>query len=206
MTAAARPKELAVPKPKKPTSAITTPGELLGQRVGDFRRRKRWTQQQLSDRLTEIGHPIHRAVIARIEQGGSRARNVTLEEAFAFAVALEVSPLYLATPFDTEQEISLARGLSVDGVTARRWIKGQAYVNTWASADQPGSGAAVAGVSRADARDPGGRFFFSLENRPPEEVAAAYSALDRADHETERLELQRATESEWEVVDDEART
>ena len=57
--------------------------------------------------------------IAKIETG--RAQRILLEEIFALALALSVSPLYLIVP--TVGEIQLA-GLTFDPITFKQWLRG----------------------------------------------------------------------------------
>lgn len=98
------------------------PSQVFGSHVRDVRIRKGWTSQQhLADRLGELGHGIDRSAIARLERG---TRGVPLDEAFAIAAALEVSPLSLMLPREPGQPVAVAPGLTVTSAEAREWARG----------------------------------------------------------------------------------
>src|SRR3954449_11513187 len=82
------------------------PGEAFAIRLHDARTAKRWSQQQLADRLAELGCPIHRVTLAKYEQGLQLSQNVSLEHVLAIAVALGVAPIHLFVPFtDASQKL-----------------------------------------------------------------------------------------------------
>jgi transcriptional regulator with XRE-family HTH domain len=100
-----------------------TPSEIFAVEVRTTRERKGWTQQQLADRLAALDCPIDRSIIAKIESG---KRGVSLDEAFAFAAALGVSPAALALPRGTDTDVRVAPNLTVRGYEAYRWLQGRA--------------------------------------------------------------------------------
>jgi transcriptional regulator with XRE-family HTH domain len=108
----------------RPLAHPQSSGEFFGWRVKAVRERHGWTQDELSRRLAEVGRPTDRAVIARIESGGRRARNASFEEVLAFAAALGVSPLALLIPTLGVLEIAPKIALPVE--LARAWITGDA--------------------------------------------------------------------------------
>lgn len=55
------------------------------------------TQQQLADAMTEVGRPIIKSGINKVETGG---RRVDADDLMALAVALDVSPLRLLLPIE----------------------------------------------------------------------------------------------------------
>ena len=130
-------------------------GEVFARRMREVRERRGWSQQRLSDRLRELGHPLHRVTLAKIEQGGTRARKVPLEDVLAIAAALDVAPLHLFVPF--EPSVRLVVGdVAVAPQHARLWVRGRSPL----------------GIERQDMR-----IFFS--ELPPEEIQAALAERDR---------------------------
>src|SRR6266511_1852291 len=73
------------------------PGVIFARRVKEARKRRDWSQQTLADRLTELGYPMTRVVLTKLEAG---KRQATLEDIFAFAVALGVAPVHLLVALD----------------------------------------------------------------------------------------------------------
>src|SRR5262245_66385153 len=56
------------------------------------RNRRGWTQRQLAARLTKLGLVVHQTKIGKWETG---ERRITLDEALAICVALDVSPTHM---------------------------------------------------------------------------------------------------------------
>ena len=72
------------------------------------------SQQGLADRLNQLGARVDRSVVAKVESG---KRAVSLEDAFRFALALDVAPVHLLVPIDSDEPIHLApnRGIAARG-------------------------------------------------------------------------------------------
>jgi transcriptional regulator with XRE-family HTH domain len=119
--------------------------QVFAYRLRDARLTKQWTQQQLADAMVEIGHPIGRAAIAKIEagahgaggevwheplkQGQTPPRPVSLEEAVAFAVALGVPPPSLFLPLNADHDVALAPNVAAGPKAAHAWVRGQASLD-----------------------------------------------------------------------------
>lgn len=115
--------------------------QIFAYRLRDARLSRKWNQQQLADAMSGIGHPINRVTITKIEAGArgvggshgsapikagqTRPRPVSLDEAIAFAVALDVPPASLFLPLTSEDDVALAPGVVVDVDTAHRWASGE---------------------------------------------------------------------------------
>jgi transcriptional regulator with XRE-family HTH domain len=128
---------LVTPKPALDVNHV------FAYRLRDARLSKQWNQQDLADAMDRIGHTINRATIAKIEAGargaggeihgserGKRgrqmnARPVSLLEAVAFAVALDVPPQSLFLPIIRDNEVQLAANVSVDVEEAHAWARGE---------------------------------------------------------------------------------
>jgi transcriptional regulator with XRE-family HTH domain len=90
--------------------------------VAEVRRRRGWTQQQLADKLAEIGYPMERTAILRLEKG--KRADVRLSDVFAFALALDTWPINLIVPREDEAPVQVG-GRVVTAPAARAWIRGQ---------------------------------------------------------------------------------
>jgi transcriptional regulator with XRE-family HTH domain len=99
------------------------PSQILAQQLREIRERRRWTQQDLVDRLDELGQPIDRAAIARIE---TARRGVSLDEALLLAAALGVSPTNLFLPLSpaVAERVAIAPKLHIENEHARLWVRG----------------------------------------------------------------------------------
>src|SRR5213592_2796553 len=100
------------------------PGQVLAQRIKEIRGRRRWTQQDLADRLCEIGWETHRLTIAKIEKGGTRARNASLQEVLAIAAALNVAPVHLFVPLEDDASVEIAPKFVASAPRVREWVRG----------------------------------------------------------------------------------
>ena len=108
-----------MPQRKKPQAR--RPSEIFAERVRAVREARRWNQQDLADRLAEIGAPTDRATVARTETG---ARGISLDDAITYSVALGSQLIHMVVGV-TGERVALAPDLDVSDVTARRWLRGQ---------------------------------------------------------------------------------
>ncbi len=69
--------------------------EVVARNVRGVRQRRQLEQQQLSQRLSELGRPIPATALSRIEEG---KRRVDVDDLVALAIALNVSPSRLLLP------------------------------------------------------------------------------------------------------------
>jgi transcriptional regulator with XRE-family HTH domain len=90
-------------------------------RLREAREAHGWRQQDLADRMSELGSPMDRTTLAKIEKGKREAR---LGEAVALAAALDVAPTYLYLPIEGPEPVCLAPKLQVDPAHARQWARG----------------------------------------------------------------------------------
>jgi transcriptional regulator with XRE-family HTH domain len=108
-------------------------GETFAKRVREVRERRGWTQQQLADRLRELGVPIDRTKVNRVETG---ARAVSIDDALAIAAALGVSPSVLFFPLASSEPVRLTPERVVAAEEGRRWFRGEQPLHP-ADEDQP---------------------------------------------------------------------
>jgi transcriptional regulator with XRE-family HTH domain len=94
--------------------------EIFSRRLKDARTRRGWKQSDLSIRVTELGHPLDRATVAKIERG---ERRVTLDDAVALAAALGFPLMSLLAP-EGEEDVELAPALPLRTRFAQSWMMG----------------------------------------------------------------------------------
>ncbi len=104
--------------PKRP--AAKRPSEVFADRMRKARERKGWSQQDMADRLAEMGEPTDRATLARTE---TRARGLSLDDAMAYAAALGASFTHMVCPLDNAEPVALASKLVLPSRQVRDWIK-----------------------------------------------------------------------------------
>src|SRR5215211_3898739 len=91
------------------------------ERIRELRKARGMTQQDLADRIALLGTPMHQTAIARIESG---KRELTLAEAFQFAYALDVAPVHLFVPTDSDEPINIGPNVEASPYETRQWIRG----------------------------------------------------------------------------------
>src|SRR5262245_5776989 len=92
------------------------------------RNRRGWTQRQLAARLTKLGLVVHQTKICKWETG---ERRITLDEALAICVALDVSPTHMIAGSYSDGGVGEPR-VALSAATApasaremRMWLRGQ---------------------------------------------------------------------------------
>lgn len=98
------------------------PSEVLADQLAAIRERRRWSQLELAERLTDLGVPMDRSTIAKLENA---SRRVTLDEALGLAAALGVSPASLFIPMTASTDVAIAPKLAIHPRVARMWVRGQ---------------------------------------------------------------------------------
>lgn len=103
------------------SEAIPGPSGWLARMVAEIRGRRGWSQAQLSAEVRALGLNLDRPAISKIESG---LRNVTLDEAFTLAVALDVAPVHLFLPRDNGDRVTLTPVVIYSPEDARKWFRG----------------------------------------------------------------------------------
>ncbi|MGH4013152.1 MAG: helix-turn-helix domain-containing protein [Pseudonocardiaceae bacterium] len=114
----------------------------VGERIKRFRGRR--SAQWLADRCTELGYPVSRSAIAKLENG--RREDIGLSELEIFAAALEVAPALLIFPIDTDDPVQILPGQAMNPWTAYQCFIGE-YVLSRA-AGSPGASPAERQILR----------------------------------------------------------
>ena len=94
--------------------------------AGEVRRHRlarKMSAQQLSDRCSELGMEIPRAVLANLENG--RRPVVQVPELLVLAAALEVPPVVLMAPLGHEPNVEILPGRELYTRDAAQWISGE---------------------------------------------------------------------------------
>lgn len=95
----------------------------VGRRVAFFRERLKLTTQAVANRTGELGHPLERSVIAKLERG--HRHSISMPEVIVLAGALEVPAIQLITPVGWEREVQILPGQKVSAEAAMLWFTGQ---------------------------------------------------------------------------------
>lgn len=107
---------------------VRRPSEVFVEQMRIQRSRRGWTQRQLAARLTKLGLVVHQTKIGKWEAG---ERRITLDEALAICVALDVSPAHMIAGSYSEDGVGEPRvALSASTTSAspremRMWLRGQ---------------------------------------------------------------------------------
>lgn len=107
-----------------------TVGQVVAGRVTRYRRERGWSQQRLADEMSELGYPINRVTLAKLESGVSResrtrAENVPLREVLVLAAALNVPPVLLFIPLGEDDLVELTPNSVVHPHVALEWVIGE---------------------------------------------------------------------------------
>lgn len=89
-------------------------------------RGRRLSAQGLADRCAELGHPLDRSVIAKLEKG--IRQTVSVADLLVLAKALDLPPLALVFPVGYEEEAEVLPGRKEHPVTGLRWASGEGFL------------------------------------------------------------------------------
>jgi hypothetical protein len=105
--------------------------DVVGDRVRQVRRRQQMTAVALALRCAELGMPqlsasaIYNMETGRRDKSGRRRREITVDELFTLALALNVWPVHLLVPPDEgEKPYQIAPQFAEDSWDVRRWVRG----------------------------------------------------------------------------------
>jgi transcriptional regulator with XRE-family HTH domain len=94
------------------------------ERVAAIRRYKGLTQEDLAERMRDLGIDWQRVVVAKLESG--RRSYLTVEELLAVCVILEISPTDLLVPRELkdDQPYLVTPNATARATNAREWVRG----------------------------------------------------------------------------------
>src|SRR3990170_7421235 len=98
------------------------PVATIAQRVKELRGRRGWTAAHLGAVLGKHGVAWDRFTVANLESG--KRKNVTVQELFALALALDVSPTNLLVPLD-DRPYQLTPTRTENADLVRAWVRGE---------------------------------------------------------------------------------
>jgi transcriptional regulator with XRE-family HTH domain len=103
----------------------STPSHVFGRQVRRMREslRPKVSQAELARRLTEHGLPTNQVGVSRIETG--ERDDVSINEVFAIAVALNVSPLFLLAGTYAGETVDIVPGMPVAPSLMAYWLRGE---------------------------------------------------------------------------------
>ncbi|RAJ61707.1 helix-turn-helix protein [Streptomyces sp. Amel2xB2] len=172
-----------------------------------YRRNRSMSAQALSDRTTELGMTIPRAVISNLENG--RRTSVSVAELLVLAAALDVPPAALVFPVGYAESTEALPGAMTPPFEAVRWFAGEEHSTTptttadndtgplrhtaWRQEGAAGEAVtgyrraeriAEAGLAHADRADRMRADAYDLEEKPAREalIRAAQKQDDKARH------------------------
>ncbi|MFD9813693.1 helix-turn-helix domain-containing protein [Streptomyces sp. NPDC059080] len=93
-----------------------------------YRRNQGMSAQALSDRCTDLGMAVPRAVISNLENG--RRTSVSVAEILVLAAALDIPPAALVFPVGYTEETEALPGANVPPFEAVRWFAGEEHSAT----------------------------------------------------------------------------
>ncbi|MGW5339594.1 helix-turn-helix domain-containing protein [Rhodococcus pyridinivorans] len=100
----------------------------VGKAVAEWRKKRKFSAVELSERTAQLGYPISRVAISKIEQG-SRAGKMDLSELLILARALQVPPALLVYPEQMDGTVEVVPGQRDSSFLAMRWFTGEGVPN-----------------------------------------------------------------------------
>lgn len=97
--------------------------DAIGRRVGELRRDRKLTVQQLSDALADLGVIMNRPVLSNLENGSRHT--ISAAEVLALAKVLEVPPVTLIAPVGRPDPVEILPAIFDDAWTVYRWFIGE---------------------------------------------------------------------------------
>lgn len=99
-------------------------GERVAENVRALRNERRLTLDDVAGRLADLGHPILKSGLSKIESGD---RKVSVDDLVAISIALETNPnrLLLGGEVSRDDEFGLTEEFDVTSEAAWRWACGQ---------------------------------------------------------------------------------
>lgn len=134
----------------------------VGRAVQEARKALGWTAQELSIRTYELGYPVTRVAISKIESN-SRAGKLDLGELVSLAAALDIPPVLLLYPGYPDLDVEVLPSLKkVTSSLAARWFSGIA---------------AMRGVRRRNEKDSATSKYVWLDTTPGFKLVAAHNEI-----------------------------
>jgi len=95
----------------------------IAQRMREVRDKRGLTGAELAERMTGLGVPWDRSIVANLENG--RRQSVTVEELLALALILRAAPVHLIVPpDDSDAPYQVTAAVTESRFRVRSWIRG----------------------------------------------------------------------------------
>jgi transcriptional regulator with XRE-family HTH domain len=107
-----------------------TPQNAFRQQLKALREKRGWSQERLAEKVTELGTPMDQRVVSNIESG--TRQDISLDEAFVIAAALNVPPPLLWLPLGAEDRVEITAKSKIHPHLALKWFTGRAPLATTA--------------------------------------------------------------------------
>lgn len=107
-----------------PPERVQQMHDVLAGKVRSYRKARGWTQHQLAKEMAKLGYPIDRVTLSKLEAGGTRAENASLQEVLTLAAALEVPPVLLFLPIGEDSDVQVTPAVRISAEMAYGWIIG----------------------------------------------------------------------------------
>jgi transcriptional regulator with XRE-family HTH domain len=175
-----------------------SPVEVLGTQVRRWREERNLTAQGLASRLAEIGSPLDRRAVLKIE---TNTRGVSVDEWLQLAHALAVPPPLLLLDLQSGEPVAVAPNLPLHPWIVWEWVVGE-----HASPVPSENGGAL--VSRVEefARAKTAIHLYRAEGRASDAVYDAASAIRQAEYAGDEDRLRAARNAHVEALRELART
>ncbi|MFE2122425.1 helix-turn-helix domain-containing protein [Rhodococcus aetherivorans] len=141
----------------------------IGDAIRHLRTQRDLSTYQLADRTVELGYPVHRTTIGKLEKG-LRGDKLPIFELIVVAAALDVSPLQLLYPRLPEDQVEVLPEVMSSSWSAAKWFSGE-------SGRPLPVGTPKADVERVRRCEADGRLPLELSRRHDRELARLW-ALD----------------------------
>lgn len=139
----------------------------VGKRVAAYRDKAGLSVTDLSKHCTDLGLPMDRSVISKLENG--HRRSVTVDELLVLARALDVPPIMLVFPVGAPGEVEVLPGEHRAAFRAAQWFSGEALF------PRPGAEGASAIVTSASAGNAVPMFLYRTADHLAQEEADAWA-------------------------------
>jgi transcriptional regulator with XRE-family HTH domain len=142
----------------------------IGKRVARYRARADLTASMLSERCRDLGLPLDRNVIAKLENG--HRQSVTVDEVYVLAAALDVPPVQLLAGVGDEETAEILPGRHVPAFRGVQWFTGEGPM------PEPGDDPGMVTIARAHSS--GAALPLALYRRADRAFVAEMQATSRA--------------------------
>lgn len=100
----------------------------VGLAIAHYRKKRNLSAVQLAERTSELGYPITRGAIAKIE-GGHRGGKFDIPELLILSAALQVPPALLLFSDMPDGQVLALPNIEIDSFGAAQWLVGEELID-----------------------------------------------------------------------------